>query len=325
MDTAGYAKGNDMEMDFVDAAGRLVAYLKAAHRSEDAATVFVMAAYITQMEEKMDQAVQQITELKNEINLMQENQTKETESLKGYLEELTEALHVQYGGVKSELKGIKQDFSGQAHKIVENTRQKGVEALNDVSEFFKIRERMQRLQGKITAMLSGVEQAIARIDAFGRGMQEAKRQSANAIRALMGKPERESSEKGFMLAGALKKPFLAQKKLLGESLICVNKVLEKCRQLNAAARAAETEKLPEKTEELPEKTEELPGEMEKQPEETEKQPEETEKSETMETTHETPEKEEAQVQSETEMQEGRKTTVEMNMEGTLSVRKAKAR
>lgn len=318
MDTADYAKGNDVEMDFVDAAGRLVAYLKEAHRSEDAATVFVMAAYITQMEEKMDQAVQQITELKNEINLMQENQTKETESLKGYLEELTEALHVQYGGVKSELKGVKQDFSGQAHKIVENTRQKGVEALNDVSEFFKIRERMQRLQGKITAMLSGVEQAIARIDAFGRGMQEAKRQSANAIRALIGKPERESSEKGFMLAEALKKPFLVQKKLLGESLICVNKVLEKCSRLNAAARAEETEKLPEKTEELPEKMEELPGE-------TEKQPEETEKSEMMETTQETQEKEEAQVQSETEMQGERKTTAEVNMEGMFSVRKAKVR
>ena len=236
MDTAGNANGDTVEMDFVDAAGRLVAYLKEAHRSEDAATVFVMAAYITQMEEKMELAVQQIAELKSQMNLMQENQTKETESLSGYLEEITEALHVQYGGVKSELKDVKQDFSNQAHKIVENTRQKGVEALNDVAEFFKIRERMQGLQAKISTMLSGVEQAVARIDAFGRGMQEAKRQSANAIRALMGKPEKESNEKGFIPAETLKKPFLVQKKLLGESLICVNKVLDKCEQLSSAAR-----------------------------------------------------------------------------------------
>lgn len=304
MDTAGNVNGDTVEMDFVDAAGRLVAYLKEAHRSEDAATVFVMAAYITQMEEKMEQAVQQIAELKSQMNLMQENQTKETENLSGYLEEITEALHVQYGGVKTELKDIEQNFANRAHKIVENTRQKGVEALNDVSEFFKIRERLQGLQGKITTMLSGVEQAITRIDAFGSGMQEAKRQSANALRALMGKPEKENKEKGFILAEALKKPFLAQRKLLGESLICVNKVLEKCSQLNVAARSKETEELPKETEELPEQTE---------------------KSETMEITQETPAKEEVQAQSETQIQEEEKTAEEMNMEGMSSVRKAKAR
>lgn len=236
MSTTGYVNEDTVEQDFVDAAGRLVAYLKEAHRSEDAATIFVMAAYITQMEEKMDQAMLQIAELKNQMNLMQENQNQAQEKLTGYLEEITEALHVQYGGMKSELKKIKQEFSNQAHKIVENAKQKGAEALNAVAEFFKIKERMQGLRGKIETMLSGVEQAVERIDAFGRGMRQAKRNFGNAMRALMGKPEKENKQRNFSLTEAFKKPLLAQKKLLEESLFCVNKIMDKCEQLSTAAR-----------------------------------------------------------------------------------------
>ena len=174
---------------------------------------------------------------------MQDDQSKESKKLTEYLGEITEALRVQHNDVRAEVEDIKLTFSNQTSRILERIKKTGVVALNGVSENFKMETRLQKLKEKIETMLSGTEQAIERINTFGRNMQDAKRQAGNAFRALLGRQENDSAQKDFLMAEALKKPFLMQQKLLKETLSCVNRVLGKCTQLSTAAREN-----PEKTE-----------------------------------------------------------------------------
>lgn len=243
MDTAEQVKTKNSQTDFVDAAGQLIAYLKEAHQTEDATMIFVMAAYISKMDEKMNLAMKQITELQEQMRQMQDDQSKESKKLTEYLGEITEALRVQHNDVRAEVEDIKLTFSNQTNRILERIKKTGVVALNGVAENFKMETRLQKLKEKIETMLSGTEQAIERINTFGRNMQDAKRQAGNAFRALLGRQEYDSAQKDFLMAETLKKPFLMQQKLLKETLSCVNRVLGKCTQLSTAAREN-----PEKTE-----------------------------------------------------------------------------
>ena len=85
MDTAEQVKTKNSQTDFVDAAGQLIAYLKEAHQTEDATMIFVMAAYISKMDEKMNLAMKQITELQEQMRQMQDDQSKESKNLTEYL------------------------------------------------------------------------------------------------------------------------------------------------------------------------------------------------------------------------------------------------
>ncbi len=77
MDTAQNAANDNMEMAFIDAATKLITYLKESNRAEDAAGAFVMTAYVKQMEDKLDAAMLQLAEMKGQLDQIQQEQNAE--------------------------------------------------------------------------------------------------------------------------------------------------------------------------------------------------------------------------------------------------------
>lgn len=256
MDTANYAANEDMEQAFIDAAGRLIAYLKESNRAEDAAGAFVMTAYVKQMEEKLDAAMQQMAEMKGQLDQMQQEQKRTT--FAEYLTEASDKLSEQYGVMKKELLDIKVEMTEKATSIVEAVKQKGLQQLNRISEFFGLKEKLEGFCTKVKNALHKVNETVERIDSFGSRMRDAGREIANATRAFVGKEEKDYGEKRFSKTELVKKPFLAQKKLLEEVLIGAEKALDKCEQLSVRAEQKETLPAEKAEEKEPQKKQEEP-------------------------------------------------------------------
>lgn len=223
------------QMAFVDAAGELIAYLKENRRPDEAASVFVMAAYTKQIEEKLVEAMQQIAEMQSRLEVMQEEQKTGNDMLLQYLSESSENLAVQYRGMKSELTDIKAEMTEKAVSIVGAVKQKGKGELARVSEYLQLQDKLENFCGRVRKALGSLDEIIRRIDAVGSHMRSAGVEIKNAARAVVGREEKSGMDKKFSLTDLLKKPFLAQRKLLGQILKGAEKAGEKCKQLSAEA------------------------------------------------------------------------------------------
>lgn len=221
-----------IEAEFVDTTAELITFFKESRRWDEAASIFVMAAYLKQMEEKLDVALGQISEIKEQLGAIEDRQEKTDRTLIDYLEKTSENMQEQYGEIKKELIDIKGEMTKKASGIVADVKQKGKEELNQVAEFFKLKERLTGFCEKVKTALSKVNQTIEHIDTFGDRMRQSGREMTNAVRAFTGKEEKEYGEQKFSKTELVKKPFLAQRKLLEEVICGTEKVLEKCESLS---------------------------------------------------------------------------------------------
>ena len=83
-----------------------------------------------------------------------------------------------------------------------------------MTEFFKIGERIKKIENKAKANLSKVDEMIERLDMFGKGMDEAKRQAVHSVNILKGKSEQQNVGSISSKMDVIKKPFIKEKEIL---------------------------------------------------------------------------------------------------------------
>lgn len=229
--------GNQMEMEIIK---DLVELLKQNQRMADVANVLSIAAYVKQMEDKLDTALQEITLLKNQLN--EKGGEDRTGSFTQTLKESASSMEGHYQDMKKQMAAFKLQMQEKAKELVTAVRQKGKQELNRISEFFKISEKLEKFRDKTKGQLSKVEDTLGRIDAFGKGMEKSKHEAANAVRALAGKEGKEYEEKIDPKIEIIKKPFVRQKENLEKMLNWSERTLNKCNQLSQEVQAQKLEK-----------------------------------------------------------------------------------
>ena len=135
--------------------------------------------------------------------------------------------------MKEQLFEIKEEVREKASEIVAEVKKKWKKALNKVSEFLGIKEKLQKFRNNVQKSITDVEQSIEKIDALGTGMREAVQKAANTIRAFTDKPEKEYGEKKFSKTELIKKPLQAKRKLLCSILGYTDAAIEKVEKLSA--------------------------------------------------------------------------------------------
>lgn len=246
-----------MEEEFIDAAGELIRFLKENGRASEAASVFAMAAYVKEMETKLDQVLLELTDVKGQLKDMQEYEESETLSLSQYLSETTEQMAEDYRELKNQLTAIKGEMKDKSKEIVTAVKQKGRKELGRISELLQIGEQLERFREKTQKALTRVEETIDKIETFGKHMRSAGRETANAMRALAGKEEKDYGDKKTSKTELLKKPFLIKKKLLKDILRCTEKAIGVCDRIS---HPADKEKNMDETEETLSEPEEVSNE-----------------------------------------------------------------
>lgn len=231
----------EQRSDEMKAVLELVKLLKQSQKQVEAANVLAMTAYTKQIEEKLDTALQEISSLKNQLEEM--NQEYEPESLTQYLKETTGEMKEHYHDMKKQLTEIKVEMNEKAKELVTAAKQKGKQALNRISEFFKIDNKLENFRDKTKTQLEKVESTIERIDAFESGMRKAGQEAANAMRAITGKEKKEYVDKKVSKMNIVKRPYIEQKKHLEKMLNFAENALEKCNKFSEDVNMQKTKAL----------------------------------------------------------------------------------
>lgn len=232
---------NEQKSDEMKAVLELIKLLEQSQKQAQAVNVLAMAVYTKQLEEKLDTALQEISSLKSQLEEM--NQEYEPESLTQYLKETTGEMKEHYHDMKKQLTEIKAEMNEKAKELVTVVKQEGKQALNRISEFFKIGKKLEKFHDKTKLQIKKVENTIERIDAFENGMRKAGQEAANAMRAIAGKERKEYLEEKVSKMSIVKKPYLEQKEHLEKMLNFTENALEKCNKLSEDVDLQNTKRL----------------------------------------------------------------------------------
>lgn len=77
---------------------------------------------------------------------------------------------------------------------------------------------------------------IERLDMFGKGMDEAKRQAVHSVNILKGKSEQQNVGSISSKMDVIKKPFIKEKEILGNILQLTDNALNRCETLSQEAK-----------------------------------------------------------------------------------------
>lgn len=190
----------------------LITLLNHNHQKEAAKDIYEMAALLDGMEKKLDFLTEELISTRKQLDKLE--QEKADRTLKAVLKKSVASLEQQCQKMKEQLFEIKTEVKGKAAEIVKETKQKGRKALNKVSEFLGIKEKLQNIRKNLQESIAKLDKSIGRIDALGAGMRTALRTAANTIRVFAGKPEKQYGEKKRTKTDWLKKPFQTNRKLL---------------------------------------------------------------------------------------------------------------
>lgn len=220
----------------------LLELLRQNQKKDIANNVFEMAAYIDGVEKKLDAVMEELVDVKKQLHGMQEQ--KENKSLKVILSEAVNKLEKSCHFMKQELFEIKAELKTKAQEIVTEVKQKGKEALNKVSEFFCIKEKLEHSKQNVQKSIADVNKTINKIEAFGRGMREATTQISNTFRTFTDREVVDNAEKEnrFSKTEAIKKPWQLKKKLLSSMELHLDGAIDKLDKLSMDAEIGKRKK-----------------------------------------------------------------------------------
>lgn len=191
----------------------LLTLLNENQQKDTANKVFEMAAMIDGMDQKLYEVTEELQSVRKQLEKME--QEKADKTLKATVRKAVDSIEQQCNKMKEQLFEIKTEVRTKAAEIVAETKAKGKAALNRVSEFLGIKNKLESVRGNIHQSITKTEQTIEKIDTFGGGMREAGQKVANTFRTFADKETVDYSqkEKKFSKTELVKKPFSAKKKL----------------------------------------------------------------------------------------------------------------
>lgn len=218
----------------------LIDLLNQNQQKEAANNVFEMAALIDGMEKRLESVTEELVNVCRQLEKME--QEKADKTLKATIRKAVDSLEQQCHRMKEQLLEIKAEVKAKASEIVTEVKQKRKKALNKVSEFLGIKEKLQNFRNHVQKSIVGVDQSIGKIEALGTGMREAVQKATNTIRAFTDKPEKEYGEKKFSKTELIKKPLQEKRKLLCGILGYTDATIEKVEKLSADVKQYQSER-----------------------------------------------------------------------------------
>ncbi len=210
----------------------LMELLKQNNMQSQSKELFELCAYVDGLEKKLDNVTEELTKVREQIKDMQEDTL--LNNLKKSVSEAVERLENRCNVMKEQLFEVKTSITTTATQIVHEAKRKGKEALNRVSEFFGVRDKLVAMRKGVREAQRDAEVTIAKIDAFGKGMREAGQQMANTFRTFADKEtvEYSAKEQKFSKTDLLKKPWEAKKKLFASMELHLDASIDKVENLS---------------------------------------------------------------------------------------------
>lgn len=210
----------------------LMALLKQNNMKKEANDTFELCAYVDSLEKKLDAMTQELANMQQQLKGMQGDTV--LIHLKSQITETTERFQNRCNLVREQLLEVKENIKFTARHIVSEFKIKGKEALNKVSDLFKVKDKLVSIRENVRDTGKDVELTIYKIDAFGAGMREANQKIANTFRTFADKPEVDYSDKEKRVSKTemMKKPLIKGKKILQSMELRLDAAIDKVENLS---------------------------------------------------------------------------------------------
>ena len=210
----------------------LMDMLKQNNMQSQSNEVFEICSYVDGLEKKLDSVTEELTKVREQIKEMQEDTL--LNNLKKSVSEAADRLENRCNIIKEEIFVVKTNIKAKATEIVAEAKKKGRAALNKVSEFFGVKEKLVVIRTNVKEAQKETDVTIAKIDAFGKGMREANQQIANTFRTFADKEtvDYSAKEKKFSKTDMVKKPWEAKKKLFESMELRLDAAIDKVENLS---------------------------------------------------------------------------------------------
>ncbi len=211
---------------------QLIDMLKENQMHEQSNNVFEICAYVDGLEKKLDSMTEELVTMRKQIDEMKEDTV--INHMKKAVSEAADRLQNCCKQIKDEIGIVKTNIRQTAASIVKEAKVNGRAALNRVSEFFGIKERLIKMKDTISEGIVDTDKTIAKIEAFGTGMHEANQKIANTFRTFADKPEVDYSQKEqkFSKTELATKPWKWQRKVYESMVAHLDGAIEKCQELS---------------------------------------------------------------------------------------------
>lgn len=141
--------------------------------------VYELCAYVDSMTHKVEDMTEEIARLREDIQKMQEDTF--TNRLKKLLSEAADRLEKRCDEIKQQIFEVKESIKSKAGEIMADFKMRGMAALNRVSEFIGLKDKLVGIRNKVKEGIADTNRTIAKIDSFGKGMREAGQKVANSF------------------------------------------------------------------------------------------------------------------------------------------------
>lgn len=210
----------------------LMNLLKQNNMTKEVNDTFELCSYVDSLEKKLDAMTEELTNVKCQLMEMQEDTI--LNNLQAQIQESAVKLQTACTNMKEQLFTVKENIHIKAVDIVNDVKLRGKEALNRVSEFLGINNKLIGIRENVKQSQIEVACTVAKINAFGAGIREANQKIANTFRTFADKEvvDYSKKEKKLSKTDLIKKPFLVKKKLLAGMELRLDAAIDKVDNLS---------------------------------------------------------------------------------------------
>lgn len=210
----------------------LMDLLKQNNMQSQSNEVFEICSYVDGLEKKLDSMTEELTRVCEQIKEMQEDTLMN--NLKKAVSEAADRLENRCNIIKDQIFEVKTNITTKATQIVNDVKLKGKAALNKVSEFFGIKEKLIVVRTSVKEAQKETDVMIDKIDALGKGIREANQQIANTFRTFADKDtvDYSAKDKKFSKTEVFKKPWQVKKKLFENMELRLDAAIDKVDNLS---------------------------------------------------------------------------------------------
>lgn len=210
----------------------LMALLKQNNMQKEANDTFELCAYVDSLEKKLDVMTQELSNMQQQLKEIQGDTV--LNHLKLQITEVSEDFQNRFSSMGVQLQEAKENMKFTAKRMVSEFKVIGKEALNKVSELFKVNVKLVSIRKNVREMEKDVDHTISKIDFLGAGIREANQKIANSFRTFADIPEADYSEKEKRISKTeiVKKPWLIRKKILQNMELLLDAAIDKVEKMS---------------------------------------------------------------------------------------------
>jgi len=203
-----------------------------ANNMPGAKDLLAVIGQVGAMENHLADMVKELATLRRELAEAQ----RQNHPIKTALQKAVIVLQAQVLELRDNLAGLKRDIIDGCKNALEAFHEKGLSALRNLADFFKLRPGLEAIRENIDRGISENSAAIARIEAVSNEAHQAGRHIANIGRTMAGKEPIPDAKPPGKLTYALTAPLRADRALLAAMRGNVDKAIGAVKRLEKAER-----------------------------------------------------------------------------------------